>query len=430
MKKKFKILCVDNSRLFHAVINEISDKNNFITDSCTTAKEALNKLQNQDYDLVCAAYHLSDMTGDNLCQQIRDTPNCLNIRIVLFTAEEDKDLLKKVLLAGATDVFSKDNFSEFETYLQRLAESFFNTNVGQILLIEDSPSQLQWIEALLIETGWEVNSFLNAEEAIISFAENEYDLVVTDIVLEGTMSGLSLVREIRRLSTDKGLIPIFAISAYDDASRRIELYHVGINDYMTKPIIAEEFVFRVRSLIQGHRVFNELNQERMHLKSIALLDSVTGLYNRNAFNEFAPIELEKAKRTHSPISLAILDIDYFKKVNDKFGHDVGDQVLAEVGLWLRKTLRKGDMVFRWGGEEFVILLTSCSPDKAQEVLEKQRIRFNNRKYADIAITASTGISGAKVIDEKITIQQLFKEADEAVYNAKGSGRNKVCLFNS
>jgi len=428
MKKTFRILCVDNSRLFHIVINEISARNGLITDSCTTAQKALTKLEEQDYDLICASYHLSDMSGDLLCQQIREIPKYLHTKIILFSAEENKNLLKKVLLAGATDIFSKDNILEFETYLQRLSESFFNTNVGQILLIEDSPSQLQWIEALLIEDGWEVESFSNAEDAIVSFVENEYDLVVTDIVLDGAMSGISLVREIRRDLTDKGTIPIFSISAYDEASRRIGLYHVGINDYMTKPIIAEEFIFRVRSLIQSHRVFNELNKERMHLKSIALLDPLTGLYNRNAFNEFTPIELEKAKRLQTPMSLAILDIDHFKQVNDRFGHAVGDQVLAEVGLLLRNTLRKGDMVFRWGGEEFVILLTSCPTDKAKEVLEKQRIRFNNRKYADITITASIGISGVNVVDKEVSIQQLFKEADKAVYIAKESGRNKVCLF--
>lgn len=428
MKKKLKILCVDNSRLFHAVFDEISAKNNFITDSFSSAKEALNLLREQQYDLVCASYHLSDMTGDMFCQQVRAIPNSLNITIVLFTAEEDKDLLKKALLAGATDIFSKEHFEQFETYLQRLSESFYHTNVGQILLIDDSQSQLQWLEALLTKHGWEVKSFLNAEQAMASFVDNEYDLVVTDIVLEGAMSGLSLVREIRRLPTDKGLIPIFAISAYDDASRRIELYHVGINDYMTKPVIEEEFVFRIRSLIQSHQVFNELNQERMHLKSIALIDSVTGLYNRNAFNEFAAVELEKAKRQNCSMSLAILDIDYFKQVNDKYGHDLGDQVLAEVGSWLRQTLRKGDLVFRWGGEEFVILLISCQPDKAQEVLEKQRERFNKRKYADIAITASTGVSGYTIVDENSSIELLFNQADKAVYKAKESGRNKVCLF--
>jgi len=428
MKNKIKILCVDSSRLFQAVVNEISDKNGFFTKFAISGKDALVEMENQDYDLVCAAYHLSDMAGDKLCQKIREIPEHLHTKIILFTAEEDKSLLNKAWLAGATDIFSKYEFKQFETYLKRFSQNISNKNIGQILFIEDSPSQMKWIESLLTTKGWEVDSFSNAVDAMDSFSKNEYDLVVTDIVLEGTMSGLSLVREIRRNATDKALTPIFAMSAYNDPSRRIELYHLGINDYIAKPIIPEEFVFRIKNLIQSHRAFNELNEEKNRLKSLALLDSVTGLYNRNAFNQFAPLELEKAKRNKTQISLAILDIDYFKLVNDKLGHDVGDQVLAEVGLWLRKTLRKGDMVFRWGGEEFVILLSSCSPANAKNVLEKQRIRFNKRKFADVAITASTGISNIEIIDKKTTINQLFKQADEAVYNAKESGRNRVHLF--
>jgi len=428
MKNKFKILCVDSSRLFQAVVKEISNTNGFFTKFVSSGKEALTEIKNQDYDIVCSAYHLSDIAGDKLCNQIRVVPGYQHIRIILFTAEEDKNLLKKALLAGATDIFCKTQFKQFEAYLKRSSQSICNTNIGQILLIEDSPSQLKWMEVVLSEAGWEVHSFSNAVEAMTSFSENEYDLVVTDIVLEGAMSGLSLVREIRRISTDKGLTPIFAMSAYNEASRRIELYHLGVNDYIAKPIIPEEFIFRVNTLIKSHRTFNELNEEKNHLKSLALLDSVTGLYNRNAFNQFATMELEKSKRNQTPMSLAIVDIDYFKLVNDKLGHDVGDQVLADVGLWLSKTLRKGDMVFRWGGEEFVILLNACSPENAKDVLEKQRIRFNKRKFANVAITASTGISNVKIINEKTTIKQLFKQADEAVYKAKELGRNRVLTF--
>ncbi len=428
MNNNIKILVVDNSRLFRGLLKNVLNQYDFKAVFCSTAEEALSELKSQHYDLVCAAYHLSDMAGENFCQQARDVAGTQNTRLVLFTAEDNQNLLKQALLVGATDIYSKNQFAQFELYLQRLSADLTHNISGQILLIEDSKSQLMWMESLLIDKGLEVDSFSNAEQAKHAFIKNNYDLVISDIVLEGSMSGLSLVREIRRNPTDKGLTPIFAISAYDDISRRLELYHVGINDYMTKPVIAEEFIFRVANLIQNYRILNELSAERQHLQQIALLDPVTELYNRNAFEELAPKELAQAERTQNPLSLAILDIDHFKRVNDEFGHEKGDRVLADVGLRLKNTLRKGDMIFRWGGEEFVILLFNCPPENALELLEKQQIRFNKRKYAGLSITVSIGVSGIKDFKEQVSILQLFKEADEAVYTAKASGRNQVCLY--
>nr|WP_051906630.1 response regulator [Methylomarinum vadi] len=348
MRKKINVLIVDHSRLFRTILSDVLQRHGYTSFFCSSGAEALSQLRIQQYDLVCAPYHLSDMSGKNLCQQVRAIRHCQETRIILFTAEENENLLKQALLAGATDIYSKQQFAQFEVYLQRLAEDLFNNVIGQVLLIEDSPSQLLWLERLLKERGLEVDAYSNAERALAAFEENTYDLVVTDIVLEGSMSGLTLVREIRRNPTDKGLTPVFAISAYDDISRRIELYHIGVNDYMTKPVIAEEFVYRTANLIRNQRIVNELNAERQHLQEIALLDPVTGLYNRNAFDKLAPKELATAFRNQCPLSLAILDIDYFKKINDTHGHDIGDRVLADVGFWLRNILRKGDLVFRWG----------------------------------------------------------------------------------
>lgn len=428
MKKSLNILIVDSSRLFQSMLANLAQQHGFTAFICNNGKAALKLIQNQHIDIVCASYHLEDIDGSTLCQQLRESLNNPNMRIILFTSEDNKILLKQALLAGATDIYNKHQIAQFELYLQRIAQNMHTHIIGQILLIEDSPSQLLWLESLLNEHGLEVDAFNNAEEALIAFDNNDYDLVITDIVLGGNMSGLSLVREIRRLPGDKGLTPIFAVSAYNENSRRLELYHVGVNDYMTKPIMRQELIYRLTNLIQSHRIFNELTAEREHLKQIALLDAVTGLYNRNAFNQFVPRELAIAKRHNTPLSIAVLDIDYFKRVNDKYGHDTGDKVLADIGLWLRNTVRKGDIVFRWGGEEFVILLVNCHPDNALIALEKKQQRFNKHTYAGLSITVSIGISGVVEFDKEITLNQLFQEADTAVYNAKTSGRNKVCLY--
>jgi len=280
----------------------------------------------------------------------------------------------------------------------------------------------------LIDSGLEVDAYADAERALTAFNQQVYDIIVTDVVLAGKMSGLHLVRAIRRSEGDRSMIPVLAISSYDDITRRIELFHVGINDYMTKPIIAEEFIFRVANLINTHRMFIELAAERNLLQEIALLDRVTNLYNRNAFNEFGPKALANARRHHLPLSLVVMDIDFFKKVNDEHGHMVGDKVLAEVGEWLRGLLRKGDMIFRWGGEEFVLLLYKCALAQALPLMELQRRRFIGRKFADLSLSASFGISSMENFDQDMTLDQLFERADQAVYQAKTNGRDQVCVY--
>jgi two-component system cell cycle response regulator len=246
------------------------------------------------------------------------------------------------------------------------------------------------------------------------------------MVLAGKMSGLTLVRSIRRLASDKGLVPIFAVTAYDELSRRIELFQVGINDYMAKPLNPEEMLFRIARLIKEHQLHHELSNERKVLQEMALLDPLTHLYNRGALNQLLPKALANARREQTPVSLVVMDLDLFKRINDEFGHDQGDNVLRETANWLRNAFRKGDLVFRWGGEEFVIFLNKCTLTEAKELIEKQRERFSRRRMANYEITASFGISSQEDFTKDMPYELLFKQADTALYKAKNAGRNHVC----
>lgn len=393
--------------------------------ACSTGSEALEITKNRSFDLICIAYHLSDYSGEMLCQQLRGNPALKNCRIILFTGEDNTELLKDALLAGATDIYNKNEFTQFETYIARYANIVKCNVVGHILLIEDSPSQQQWLKAQLECAGLEVDAFFNAEDAMTAFMHTQYDIVITDMVLVGKMSGLNIVRAIRRLASEKGLIPIFAITAYDEISRRIELFQVGVSDYMAKPINPEELIFRISKLIKEHQSFHELSNERNLLQEIALLDPLTHLYNRTALNQLLPKALANARRQQIPISLVIMDLDFFKRINDEHGHDQGDQVLMATGNWLRHSFRKGDMVFRWGGEEFVIFLNKCTLNEAKVLIEKQRQRLEKHPLVSYPITASFGITSYADFETEISHENLFKQADMALYKAKNSGRNCV-----
>ena len=183
---------------------------------------------------------------------------------------------------------------------------------------------------ILMDMGLDVDAYTRAEDAWHAFKRGGYDLVITDIVLEGVMSGLSLVRQIRRLEGELSEVPIIATSGFDNASRRIELFHLGVNEYIAKPIIKEELTERVFNQLTSYHTMLELRSQQRSLYSLSMLDELTQLFNRYALREFATRYFSEAVRHKQPLSLAILDLDFFKQVNDLEGHQKGDQVLAEL----------------------------------------------------------------------------------------------------
>lgn len=419
------VLIVDGSKLFRELLADLMTQNGFQADQCADGGGALQLCAQRHFDLICIAYHLPDFSGEALCKKLREHANQRHSRIILFTSEDNETLLKAALLAGATDIYNKHEFQQFQTYIHRFAESQRRSVVGNVLLIEDSPSQAAWMAALLRSRGLCVDAFPDADQALLALNDNDYDVIVTDVVLTGKLTGLNQVRAIRRLPGDKGTIPIFAVTAYDDVSRRVELFHVGINDYMAKPVHPEEMLNRIGNLIELQQARRKLNQERNVLQDMALLDPLTKLYNRAALNQLLPKALINAYRERIPVGLAIMDVDFFKQINDSHGHRRGDQVLTEIGDWLLGIFRDGDMIFRWGGEEFVIFLNHCDLHDSQRLIAKQCRRLSERKFAQLDITASFGVSAIEDFDQEATLDKLLEIADQALYQAKKAGRNRM-----
>jgi len=428
LKPEINILIVEESKVFSSLVLDIAQELSLTTFLCKTGSEALALAEQKNIHLICVNYYLSDMTAEEFCTKMRQLAQAKNTRILLITSEESPELLRRALLSGATDIFEKKSLTLLENYLHNYTEAVNKCYVGRILLIEDSISQRLLLTQLLADKGFEVDAFDNAIDALKCFSREHYDLVITDIVLE-TTSGIDVVRAIRRSeSVDKNNTPIFAISAYDDPARRMELYHLGANDYMAKPLLQEEFLHRVIILIENFRLMQQLEQEKHNLTKLALVDATTELYNRTAFNQLAPQLVSTAERKQEAIAIVVMDIDFFKAVNDTHGHDVGDLVLKDVGLWLRSVLRKGDMIFRWGGEEFMMLLDTCTAELAFKLVNNLRVRFIQRRMGGLDITASFGVSSIESYPNNKSLESCFKEADKAMYHAKENGRNRVEIF--
>jgi two-component system, cell cycle response regulator len=427
-KKPIKVLIIDSSPVAREVTAGLYNQLVARVTLLSAGADGLKLAEEELFELVCVAYSLPDMSAEHFCCQLRNLQGYEHATVILFAAETDKFALKEAMLVGATDVVSKRNAEQLSHYLHRHVERLTRNLMGKVLLVEDSPSQQALIQQLLEQMGLDVEICESAQLAwnALQQAETQYDLVITDTILDGEMSGVGLVREMRNRLDEEIETPVLAMSTYDEKSRRIELLHLGVNDYILKPVIREELQARVVNLIENRRMFAEIMEQRKMMEQMALIDPVTKLYNRNAFNDIGPKQFESASRNNISLCLVVVDIDFFKRVNDVYGHTTGDAVLTEMGECLKSYIRRGDLVFRWGGEEFVLLL-ACNAQTGEVLVEKIRYKIAHTQFAKISITASFGMSFTRP-GEQTNLNALFEQADKALLKAKSTGRDRVCVF--
>ena len=421
-----KVLILESGRLFQKILQDLLIELDCTVSCVRTGEEGLELLKNTDdetrYDLIIASQHIFDKSDSDFIEHCKssDTP------IILLTSEPNETLMRNARAAGIKDIFPKTNItylkSSIRYYIQ--GEKSFNIQGGRVLYVEDSPSVAHIVTGYLKKLNLEITHFPSAEEAFHEFTDSDYDLVITDVMLKGTMDGLSLVRMIRATNSHTAKIPILAMTGHDDIQLRIDLLHAGINDYVTKPPVEEELAARVNNLITNKRLADQVREQQRTLYTIAMTDQLTTCHNRHSLQEYAPKYIKDAIRYKHPLSVMILDLDHFKHINDEFGHDTGDIVLSGIGKLLMTTCRQGDVVARIGGEEFMILLPHCNIVDAASKAETLRAMIEMCRPADLTITASIGV--AQLLEEHGgNYEDLYKAADTAVYHSKENGRNQV-----
>jgi len=425
--RKLNALVIDGDSSSRHVVQKLLEQAGFTVEATSLGQEGLTLARKSRFNLVCCGDRQADITGSEFCSKVRAIPGYDFVPVIVLAAEDNSRTLKQALLAGATDIFSKDDLTELEIYIQRLVEREVRQLTGRVLFIEDSQVLQEIIIDLLTDMGLDVDSYTHAEGAWEAFRTGQYDLIITDIMLEGAMSGTTLVRKISRLQGEYGSIPIIATSGFDNASRKIELFHLGVNDYVAKPIVREELRQRVFNHVVSYQRMLELRSQQASLYSLAMLDELTQLFNRHALREFAGKYFSEAHRFNRPLSMAVMDIDHFKTINETRGYSTGDKVLSEFGVWLKRFVRDEDMIARWASEEFVFLLSNCESSTALTLMERIQKRLEQFKPANVSITVSIGI--ATVNDhQKHSLNSLFELADSAMYRAKMSGRNCIRVY--
>lgn len=406
------------------MLGEILEELDCEVDCVRSGEEGLKKLQQQQYGLILAGQHIFDGSGTDFANYCRSQAQ--NCRVVLLTSEPNETLMKNARNAGITDIFPKSNLTYLRSNIRYYIEGDSEVTVtgGRVLYVEDSASVAHVMIKYLESMDIEVTHFANAEKAFSHLLKNDYDLIITDVVLDGAMDGASLVRMIRAHNSQIAQLPILAMTGNDDARKRIDLFRAGINDYATKPPVKEELIARVANMITNKRLLDQVREQKRDLYQAAMKDQLTNCHNRHSLAEFAPKYIHDSNRYNFPLCLMILDLDHFKQINDSYGHQRGDKVLEAIGKQLTSICRQGDFVARIGGEEFLILLPHCTPMDAEDKGERIRQIIEDLNPTGLKVTTSIGIAHFNDAHDN-SFDKLYHSADEAVYQSKQNGRNQV-----
>ena len=297
-----------------------------------------------------------------------------------------------------------------------------------ILVVDDSETNIDILVELLSDT-YEILVALDGESALEAIKEDEIDLILLDIMMPD-MDGYEVCQRLKSKEETRD-IPIIFITARTDEEAIEKAYDAGGVDYVTKPIKPKELSARIKMQLKLQKLIKDLEKSKEELKFLASTDPLTKLYNRRFFSEYSERILNLAKRDKRDLSIIMLDIDRFKKINDTFGHKVGDDSIAALASALKKFTRKSDLLCRFGGEEFLVLLPETDINGAVAMAEKirkeiEKLRIDIKNGTKINFTVSIGV--AQMCGKNDSIEALIYRSDKALYKAKESGRNRVNIY--
>lgn len=296
-----------------------------------------------------------------------------------------------------------------------------NTKV-KILVVDDELINVQVLTNHLSLQSYQVDTASDGIEALKKIKDNDYDLVLLDIMMP-KMSGYEVCNNLREVKSIYDL-PVIMLTAKNQPQDIVVGFDMGANDYLVKPFEKTELLARVKTLVS----LKMSVRDAIENAKLANTDMLTGLDNRRYLFEQANHEFDLAKGSNKNLSLLMLDIDHFKKFNDTYGHDTGDEIIKMVARGLRKATRELDIIGRYGGEEFTVILPNTDSVEAMAVAENIRKTIEQRtyiseKYGELKCTISIGV--AVLSKHSYKIQDLFKMADNNLYTAKRNGRNRV-----
>ncbi|MFZ0092955.1 MAG: PleD family two-component system response regulator [Pseudolabrys sp.] len=416
--------------------------------------DALALCERGECDIVLLDVMMPELDGFEVCRKLKSNPLTHHIPVVMVTALDQPSDRVRGLEAGADDFLTKPvtdialisrvrSLARLKMVTDELRmravtsreigiqsperEAVTETGRnGRVLIVDDRLSSYQRLLATLAAEH-RVDVEIKPDEALFRAAEGGYDLVIVSLGLKN-FDGLRLCSQIRSLERTRN-IPILAITEADNGARLARGLEIGVNDYLLRPVEQNEMLARVRTQIKKRRYTERLRDNVQTSIELAITDGLTGLFNRRYMETHLGTLVEQAATRNKPIAVLVVDIDYFKAINDGHGHDAGDDVLREFALRIRKAIRNIDLACRYGGEEFVIVMPETDMAVATIVAERLRRRIASEPFVieqgarSLEVTISIGIAAPSGAGDNAAT--ILKRADQALYRAKRDGRNRV-----
>ena len=402
-------------------------------------------------DLVLLDVMMPGMDGFEVCRRLKNEAATRHIPVVLVTALDGRGDRITGLEAGADEFLTKpiddillfarvksltrlklviDELRQREASGRRIgviagAASRLGGAGGRILIVDDHERQGQRISAELADEHRPVVES-EPDKALLT-ARGPVDLVIVNVTAR-SFDGLRFAAQIRSDEQTRHL-PILGVIDPDDRTRMVKALEIGFNDVLTRPVDAQELSARVKSQVRGKRYHDFLRNNLDHSLELAVTDQLTGLHNRRYMTGQLGALVNRAVRGGDPVSALMIDIDHFKKINDGFGHDIGDEVLREFAVRVASNVRAIDLPCRYGGEEFVVIMPDTKLEDAHRIAERIRVHVAGSPFRvggdrePLSVTISVGVAATAGAGD--SAEALLKRADEAVYAAKAAGRNAV-----
>ncbi|AWN48749.1 PleD family two-component system response regulator [Methylobacterium terrae] len=402
-------------------------------------------------DIVLLDVMMPGMDGFEVCRRIKSTPTTAHLPVVMVTALDQPSDRLRGLDAGADDFLTKPiddtalmarvrSLVRLKAVTDELRSRAMASRVGDplaaataetghnanVLIVEDRRSSAERLAAALGQYHC-VETVASPQEALDRVKAGDYDVVLVSLDLQDH-DGLRLCSQLRSLDRTR-TVPVVMLADPHDRARIMRGLDLGVHDYLVRPIDRNELVARVRTQVKRKRFSHSLRESVQASMDLAVTDGLTGLHNRRYLDSYLAGLFSEPSLRDRPVALLILDIDRFKTINDRFGHDAGDEVLKEFSARIRAQTRGIDVVARFGGEEIVVVVPDNGLDAARQVAERIRERIEaaafqvQRGTCAIDVTVSIGVAIRQPGDDDPA--QMLKRADLALYQAKQAGRNRV-----
>ncbi|AZL15203.1 PleD family two-component system response regulator [Rickettsiales endosymbiont of Stachyamoeba lipophora] len=420
-----------------------------------SGKEALEILKNNSFDIILLDVMMPELDGYEVCKIIKADPKHSDTPVIMVTALSEVEDRVNGIKAGADDFLTKPIndltlFARIKSLLRLkvvtdelklrsksfselgINNDFYSVGLNvlkdaKILLINDDIAESNQIKAQLETQGSTVEILTNPETIIANMIANSYDLAIISTLMIDH-DGLRFSAQIR--SNEKiRHTPIIILIEEDNNTFLIKGLELGINDYLITPIDNNEVIARANSQVKRKKYQDQLKQRYLENADAAVKDALTGCYNRRYFDVHYSQLFQQSIEQYKELCLIIIDLDHFKHINDAHGHVSGDEALKELPKRIASSIRITDMVVRYGGEEFVIIVPSTNIEQTKLIAERIRKCVEYKEFPisqepfNIKVTASLGIAMIKPTDTK---ESLLKRADEGLYKAKEGGRNQIC----